>query len=105
MQSGGGLVTKCEKPCSTLTKALARGVHLAIMSADRTAADPGVRQLLKANVPCATAHFLVEWLAHPEHQLSDFLLFDSQIEGSAQLVEAAACRVAITRPHQMSPQI
>ncbi|KAL0031707.1 hypothetical protein WJX79_002272 [Trebouxia sp. C0005] len=84
IQSGGGTVTKCEKPCNTLTKAIARGTHLAIMSTDRTAADPGVKQLLKARVPCASARFVVEWLAHPEQELSDYLLFDSEIEPDSQ---------------------
>ncbi len=105
MQSGGGTVTKCEKPCNTLTKAIARGTHLAIMSTDRTAADPGVKQLLKAQVPCASAHFVVEWLAHPAQELSDYLLFDSQIEWAPGLVTAAAARVPAVKPHQMSPQI
>ncbi|KAA6423756.1 MAG: hypothetical protein FRX49_06327 [Trebouxia sp. A1-2] len=105
IQSGGGTVTKCEKPCNTLTKAIARGTHLAIMSTDRTAADPGVKQLLKARVPCASARFVVEWLAHPEQELSDYLLFDSEIEWASELVSAAAACVAAVKPHKMSPQI
>ena len=105
MQSGGGTVTKCEKPCNSLTKAIARGTHVAIMSTDRTAADPGVKQLLKAQVPCASARFVVEWLSHPEQQLSGYLLFDSQIEWAPELVAAAAARVPAVKPHHMSPQI
>ena len=105
LQSGGGSVTKCEKPSSILTKATARGLQLAIMSTERTAVDPGVKQLLKAKVPCASAQFLVEWLAHPQANLDDYMLFGSQAAWAPELFTAAQSRNACSKPHQMSQQI
>ncbi len=105
LQSGDGFVTKCENPSSALTKAITRGCQLAVMSTDKIATDPGVKQLLKAKVPCASAQFLIEWLAHPQQDLTDYVLFGSRVEWAPELEMAAMSRMAAVRPHQMSPQI
>ena len=104
LQSGGGSVTKCEKPSGTLTRSIARGVQLAVMGTDKAASEPGVKQLLKAKVPCASASFLVDWLARPQKDLTEYLLFGSQIDWASELMMAEEARKAPVMSHQMSPQ-
>lgn len=94
-QAGGGTVSKCDKAGSTLPKLLSKGVQLAIMSSSKVMSDAVVKQLVKAKVPCATAHFLIDWLAHPEASLNKHMLFNSQCCWNAQLQHAQQSR-AIT---------
>ena len=105
MQAGEGIVAKCEKPSVMLSKAISRGVQLAIMSSDKQASEPGVKQLLQARVPCAPAHFLIDWLAHPQEDLAKHMLFKSEMAWSADLAAAAESRTVAAKPQPMSPQI
>ena len=104
LQSGGGSVSKCDKPSGSLTKAISKGLDLAIMSTDKDLSDAGVKQLLKAKVPCATAQFVVECLAHPHADLNQHILFKSRIGWSAELGKAADLRASV-REHPMSPPV
>ena len=105
LQSGGGSVSKCDKPSASLTKAMSKGVDVAIMSTDRDVSDAGVKQLLKAKVPCASAQFVIEWLAHPSAKLKEHMLFKSQIGWSSELAKAADSRGASVRQQPMSPPV
>ena len=105
MQAGDGTVVKCEKVSSVLSKAISRGLQLAVMSSDKEASDPVVKQLVKAKVPCASVHFLIEWLAHPQTNLTEHMLFDSEIAWSSELEAAAEARMAPAKPQPMSPHI
>ncbi|KAL3154240.1 hypothetical protein ABBQ32_013740 [Trebouxia sp. C0010 RCD-2024] len=105
VQAGDGTVTKCEKPSSMLTKAISAGVHLAVMSSNKQASDPGVKQLLKSKVPCTTAQFLIDWLAHPQDDVTDHMLFDSKMAWNADLEAAAEARTVAAKPQPVSPQI
>lgn len=105
VQAGEGIVAKCEKPSGMLSKAISRGVQLAVMSSDKQASDPGVRQLLKAKVPCASAQFLIDWLARPQGDLAGHMLFDSKVAWNADLEAAAESRTVAAKPQPMSPQI
>ena len=91
-QAGGGAVTKCDKAGSTLPKLLSKGVQLAIMSSSKVMSDAVVQQLVKAKVPCATAHFLIDWLAHPEASLDEHMLFNSQCCWDVRLQHAQQAR-------------
>lgn len=105
MQAGEGTVAKCEKPSGMLSKAISRGVQLAVMSSDKQASDPGVKQLLKAKVPCASAQFLIDWLARPQDDLAGHMLLDSKVAWNAELETAAESRTVAAKPQPMSPQI
>ena len=78
IQCGGGSVSKTDKAASTLTKLIAKGLQLAVMSSTKPSADAGVQQLLKAKVPCAAPQFLIDWLAHPKADLSSHMLSSSK---------------------------
>lgn len=105
MQAGDGTVVKCEKVSSMLLKAISRGVQLAVMSSDKEACDPVVKQLLRAKVPCASVHLLIDWLAHPQRDLTEHMLFDSEIAWNPDLEAAAEARMASAKPQPMSPHI
>ena len=105
MQAGEGTVAKCEKPSGMLSRAISGGVQLAVMSSDKQASDPGVKQLLKAKVPCAPAQFLIDWLAHPQDDLAGHMLFGSKLAWNADLKAAAESRTVAAKPQPMSPQI
>lgn len=105
MQAGEGIVTKCEKPSSMLAKAISGGVQLAVMGSDKQASDPGLKQMLKAKIPCTSAQFVIDWLAHPQEDLADHMLFDSKMAWNADLEAAANSRTVAAKPQPMSPQI
>ena len=105
LQAGDGTVAKCEKPSGMLSKVISRGVQLAVTSSDKQASDPGVKQLLKAKVPCASAQFLIDWLARPQDDLAGHMLFDSMVAWNAELEAAAEARTVAAKPQPMSAQI
>ena len=96
MQCGGGSVSKTDKAGSTLTKLIAKGLQLTVVSSSKESADAGVQQLLKAKVPCASSQFLIDWLAHPKADLSSHMLFSSKMTWSEQLQRACKSRSSIS---------
>ena len=92
LQAGGGIASKTDKAGSTLTKLIAKGMQLAIVSSLKPSSDAGVKMLVRAKVPCATCQFLVDWLAHPQANLSSHMLFGSKVAWSAELQHAHQSR-------------
>ena len=84
---------------------MTNGLQLAITSSDKSMSDSGIKQLLKAKVPCASSYFVIDWRAHPDAALDKHMLFKSQLAWCDDLLDAVDNRGLVGRQQQMSPQL